>query len=136
VAPALGQQREAGEDRLDAPGRVRGVQVAAHLEVLAHRQGGEDVALLRHEGHAERADLAGPPPLDEGVAEAHAAAAGRQHAGDDLEQRRLAGAVGADHAHDLARPDLEVHALEDLVGGAVAGDDALDTQEAHRRLPM
>ena len=31
---------------------------------------------------------------------------------------------------------VEVHALEDLVGGAVAGDDALDAQEAHRRRPM
>src|ERR671937_803124 len=44
-----------------------------------------------------------------------------QQAGHDLEQRRLAGAVGADHAHDLPGVDAHVDALENLLGRRVPG---------------
>ncbi len=38
---------------------------------------------------------------------------------------------GPDDADDLAGVDAQVDALQDLVGGAVAGDDAFDAQEAN-----
>jgi hypothetical protein len=78
----------------------------------------------------------GARPSNRCVVQQHAAAMRAQHAGDHLEQRGLAGAVGADDADDLAALDGQVHALQDLVGRAVAGHDGLDGQEPHRRRPM
>ena len=42
------------------------------------------------------------------------ARAGVDDAADDADQRRLAGAVGAEQREDLAAPDLEVDVLERL----------------------
>ena len=42
---------------------------------------------------------------------------------------------GPDDADDLARRNLEVDALQDLVGGAVAGDDAAGSQSGPIRRP-
>ena len=51
----------------------------------------------------------------------------RMQAGDDLDQRRLAGAVVAEHPRDLARPDREVDALERPDGAVALADvDHLD----------
>src|SRR5438128_2142177 len=62
----------------------------------------------------------------------NAAAVWSQQPGHHLEQRRLAGAVGADDADDLPGVHGEVDALEDLVARRIAGDDALDgEQRAH-----
>ena len=44
----------------------------------------------------------------------------RQQAADALQRRRLAGAVGADEAHELALADVEVDALDRL--DAAVGD--------------
>src|SRR2546425_783562 len=59
---------------------------------------------------------AGPPVLGQArdvvVEERDAAGARRQHAGDEVEQRRLAGAVGADERAALARADGELHAVD------------------------
>ena len=46
--------------------------------------------------------------------ELHLSAIGRVDAGYDVEQRRLARAVGPDQADDLARPDLKADAAERL----------------------
>ena len=55
----------------------------------------------------------------------------------DLQQGRLAGAVGADQRHDLARSDLEIDAVERLEI-AVAGDQPVGGQKrrAHASIPM
>jgi len=82
VASALGQQGKAREDRLDAGAAPARLQVAAHLEVLAHAERRKHVALLRHERHAERADLARRAAADRRPPQAHPAAAGGQHAGE------------------------------------------------------
>src|SRR6185437_7622816 len=60
--------------------------------------------------------------------------------GEDLQQRRLAGAVGADQADLFARPDLERHAVEDRRRSEML-DDFVDVQQDHLRssgayLPM
>ena len=46
-----------------------------------------------------------------------------------LEQRRLAGAVGADDADELARLAVEVGAVEDVDAGQVAGDQVVGPQD-------
>jgi len=53
-------------------------------------------------------------------------------AGDHLEQRRLAGAVGADHGHHLAGRELQVETGQDL-GAAIAGVQAADLEQGSRR---
>ena len=51
---------------------------------------------------------------------AHAAGAGRVVAGDDVEQRRLARAVGADHRPALTRGDREREVLDRTQGSEIA----------------
>ena len=55
--------------------------------------------------------------------EAHDAGADGDETEHRLEERRLAGAVGADDADELARGDGEVAAVEDVDLGHVAGDE-------------
>ena len=45
-------------------------------------------------------------------------------AGQDAHQRRLAGAVLADQAHHLVRPELEAHRLERMHAGKALVDAA------------
>jgi hypothetical protein len=90
----------------------------------AGREAAEDHVLaageLAVEADAEREQRA-HAPLD-----LDAAGGRRQDAGDRPHERRLAGAVGADHAHDLAVRDLERDALErlDLAHHALAPAEA------------
>ena len=102
-----------------SPG-VRAVDEAAHLEVLGARSWCRRrcAPAARRPGRARLISRRRPGPAISRVLEAHAAAARPQQAGDQLEQRRLAGAVGADQRDDLAGVDAEVGALHDLVGRA------------------
>ena len=61
---------------------------------------------------AEPAARAAPTGRDVGAPEADAAAVGALRAGEDVQQRRLARAVGADDADRLAGPHGEVDAVE------------------------
>src|SRR5258708_32584818 len=129
--PALvGQRGKAPEDLVDLPAAPLWVDVAAHLEVLAHRHRGKDVLLLRDERHAERADLARRPALDRRVAQPDVPAVRAQKAGHHLEERGLAGAIRPDHAHDLTRVDGEVDTLQALAAPRLAG--APPPHGAHR----
>ncbi len=60
---------------------------------------------------------------------------GVKHAGDHVEERRLAGAVRPDHAADLARRHVEVDPVD---GGQAAKmlADALDGEERHGFSPL
>ena len=58
---------------------------------------------------------------------------GPRHAGDDLEERRLAGAVLADEAHGLAAAHLEVDRVERAETGHVA---AADEERGERAQPV
>ena len=71
---------------------------------------------------------------DIGSREAHAAGIGLDHAGDDLDQRRLAGAVLAEHRMDLAALAGEVDALE-RAHAAIALGDAGQGEESPSSLP-
>ncbi len=119
---------------------------AQHLprEFAAHEEIGDNVDI-----GAERQVLvdgldAGGLGLGRGLGEEfaaleqHAARRRLQPAGDDLDQRRLAGAVVAEQRHDLALADGEADALERFDGAVVLVDVVEDEQrfETHAASPL
>ena len=101
---------EAQHRRRDA---VLAAQVRAERDVLEHRHRGDHLHVLerarRRRAARSRATAAHrcarPSRRD-------LAARRRQHAGDEVEGGRLAGAVRADQAEDLAGPDLEADVVD------------------------
>ena len=83
---------------------------ALDAQAFAHREEGVEHQLLRHD--AER--LARGGVVGHHVVAHHrdAAGAGARQAGQHRDQRRLAGAVGAEQAEELALLDVEGHAVE------------------------
>ena len=78
------------------PARVA-AQIAAHLQVLAHRHVGEDAPPLRAmRDAAARGSRAGAARVMSSPSKMMRPAHGRQQAGDGLERGGLARAVGAD----------------------------------------
>ena len=86
--------------------------VAAEEDVLgdAERAGGGE--LLVDEADADVLAFAHRGERGGAAVEGDLAGRGREGAGDDVDQRRLAGAVLADEADDLARRDAEVDAMQ------------------------
>jgi hypothetical protein len=80
---------------------------AAHHRILQHRHVGEGLDDLEGPADARPADLIGPQAVDRPALEADRAAVGRHRAGDQVEERRLAGAVRPDQRDDLALRDRE-----------------------------
>ena len=106
-------------------------QMGADRDVLQHGHVGHQLDVLEGSGDAELDDLLRRRVVDL-VAEHGDRAAGRcQHAGDQVEGRALAGAVGADQGDDLAGLDVE----RDVVDGDDAAEllaRLVDVQQ-HRR---
>src|SRR2546422_3613528 len=110
---------ERGLLHLAIPGE-RGEQAAASpqsrhaggLQGLEDRQVGKDLDELERPGHAETRQAHRADAADLTVLEAHAARAWSRDAGEDVDERRLAGAVGPDDRDELARVDPEAHAVE------------------------
>ena len=103
---------------------VGGDHVAQRAEALGHdvehRLGGGE----RHVLLEARDDDAGLPPDGAGIR--------RDRAGDDLEQRRLAGAVAADDGDPLPGVDLEGDAIEERQ--VTEGDgDGIQGEQGHCR---
>ena len=69
-----------------------------------------------------RAAPPGPSMLTGCAVEADLAGIGPVDAGEDLHQRRLAGAVLADERDDLAARDVEVHLVQRDDAGKTLGD--------------
>ena len=87
---------------------------AAQRDVLRDGQRGGVLELLEDDGHAKVARLA---RREHGVADAvddHRPGVGLVVAGDDLDERGLAGAVLAQQGEHGATGGVEVHAMEDL----------------------
>ena len=91
-------------DERAAAGLAQREQVGEHVEV------GEDVELLRHDRDAVADRLGGGAEVDFLVVEADRAGVGGERAGDDLHQRRLAGAVLTQESVHGAGADREVRA--------------------------
>jgi hypothetical protein len=82
------------------------VRIAPHQDQLLDRERELGRHALRDHGDLPRelgrAPVRQRPPLEE-----DRAGVGREHPREQADQRRLAGAVRAEHADDLAGPDLE-----------------------------
>ena len=81
-------------------------------DVLQHRHLRERLHDLEGAREPEPRDLVGPHPGDVAAVEEHASGGRRMHAGDQIDQGGLAGAIRSDQAEDLAflRP-LELTSL-------------------------
>ena len=109
----------------------RQARVQAEPDVLGHRQRVEQAEVLEHHADAQRARLLRVAHVHRLAVPSHAAFVGLDRAVDDLHQRRLAGAVLAQHRVGLAR----LHGQRDVVVGhhrRVALGDALQLQAGRR----
>ena len=117
LVEALAQHREEAEHLLGDLGHVLGlvlVHPRRQLQVLGHGQGGEHALAAGHEHHALGHRLGGSLAGDVVAVEHDGAAARSGQPRDRGEQRRLAGAVGAQQRDDLVAVHVAVHAEEHL----------------------
>ena len=89
--------------------------------IVLHAQRRKQVGDLEGAGNAELGAPVRRQPRDVVTVEHDAAAGRRQHAGDGVEQRGLAGAVGTDDGAALAARDGQADAVDRAQG--VEGDD-------------
>jgi hypothetical protein len=95
---------EPGQDRPEAG---RAAQVHAGQHVVEHGQGREDARALEGANHTVPGDRRGRQAGQRPTVPRHPPAVRAEIAGDGVESRGLAGAVGADQAGDRAGPDVE-----------------------------
>ena len=139
-----GSSSRCAEDReeLEGPGSTRprsppgrpAAQPAGQPQVLAHGQRREHALAAGHLDDAAGGDLVRRGVGDVAPVEDDRAAVGLDQPGDGLEQRRLAGAVGAEQGDDLALADLEVDAEQHL-HVAVGDVELADEQQLGPALP-
>ena len=91
-------------------------------QVLAHGQCRELMRDLEGPEQAPVEQLVGLEAGDVLTAEKDLPRVGREHAGNQVEQRRLAGAVGADQACDRALCDLQTRAVNGCHAAEALGD--------------
>ena len=131
----LGSMRRMSAAALDPPGDV-GLGVAGHAQaeaqILLDRHVRIERIGLEHHGDAAlgRLDI-----VDDLAADRDLAVGDVLEPGDHPQQRRLSAARRADEDHELAVGDLEVGAVDDLVG-AEALDDFLQGNASHACLPI
>jgi hypothetical protein len=88
--------------------------VAAGEDVVEHRHVREEGDVLEGAGDAQLGGLVGLHPHDRLALPADVALLGPVHLVDAVEDRRLAGAVGADDREQLALVDVERHPVDRL----------------------
>ena len=88
---------------------VPGLEVLGGDEVLTHGRALHQADVLERATEPERSPLVHGQVSDLLAPVDDAAAVRRVEAGDHVEQRRLAGAVGTDHADDLVLVDGDAH---------------------------
>src|SRR6185312_6115262 len=111
--------------------------IAAEIEVVRHRQIGENPPALRHVDEATRDDCWGALVLNGVAGKADAAAPATHDAGNRGVERRFAGAVRAEHGDDLAFAYRKVDAAQNF-GLAISGAQALHVEQrlsGHARAP-
>ena len=124
-APHRRQEQQLGEEVRLLVGMPRQQQVLQQRRVL------EQLDVLEGAGDAQRGDAVRRHVGDVGAVE-HQLAAGRLvDAAHQVEDRGLAGAVGADDGEDLALADVEGHAVDGL-DAAEVDREVVDREEAHR----
>ena len=120
-----------GGDRALDLARRRADHLQRKADVLRHRHVRIERVALEHHRHVALARLLRG---DVGAVHRHRAGAHRLQAGEDAQRRRLARARGAEQDEELARPDLEVDAVQHR-GRAVALDDALRASRSRSCAP-
>ena len=100
------KQLEHQRQRLVAIG-LAAIHVAAEAQIVVHRQARKQPSVLRHIGDAARGDQMLRHAVDPRIIKGDGAGARTFGPGDRFQQRRLAGAVGARDADDLALLDLD-----------------------------
>src|SRR4029079_7699063 len=96
-------------------------QVAAHRQVFGDGQLWKDRVLLRNVSEAATEQLVRSEVEHRLAGKPHTAMALTRHVIDALEDGRFSGAVLADHRDDLARANLEIHAVDNQTPVAVTG---------------
>src|SRR5690606_8990954 len=107
---------------------------AGHPQIFANRhlfEGGSD---LVRTPQSEPGDAVGRQAGDVPAFEGDAARSGAHDAANDVEEGRLAAAVGTDEADDLPGRDVEVDAREGL-DAAESPPDSLNDQQGHGQPP-
>src|SRR5712671_1427016 len=125
-APFLPQRRRPAQDGADHA-RLRAAVPADH-HVLEGRKVGEQADVLEGARNSRPRDLIGPQPADVASIEQKKSLVRRVDSGEQIEQRRLAGAVRTDEAVDLGARDRKGNAVE-RVDAAEALRDAFRLQE-------
>ena len=134
LAGEIGKEGVDRGDALGARGRRDDARRQAKIVLDAHAR--EHVLGLRHESEAATDEAMGGEAGDIRAVEPHRPRLDRRQAGDRLDQRRLARAVGTEHRDDLARCDAQRRAVDDRHAGIVAGDEIAHLERgAHARLP-
>ena len=93
--------------------------VGAEPDVVQHRLAGRRQHFLEHDRDPELAHSARTTPLDRYAVKAELALVWAVHPADDLDERRLAGAVFAEQRVHLTRSDLQVR-VDERSGGPEA----------------
>src|SRR5262249_57827705 len=83
-------------------------------DILEHAHAREDAGDLEAAGEAAPIDLTRAEIVDREAIEEDAAARGREPAADQVEERGLAGAIGADDGVALARGNVKAYSANDL----------------------
>src|SRR5581483_8002143 len=119
---------EGGERRVGDGAGARGDAVearhrGAEADHLDDEEGEGERGRLRHHRPAS-GEVGGAPGGEAAAIEEHVAGCGPQLAGQHLEERRLAGAVGADDGRHPARQNGGVHVREQMPAAPRDGDGA------------
>src|SRR5262249_32444133 len=129
---------QAREQRIDPLEGLSGPRLrhaeGAELEVVLDIHAGEQFAVLGDEAQPQRDAVLDLKPAKVLAVEGDTALQ-RQDAHDGVEQRGLAGAIGADDGDDLAVPDVErdrAHGLDLAIGDMSVSDGQ---QRAHAPAP-
>jgi hypothetical protein len=127
----LGQVGKEREHLLLAPGRAAvGADAAGDIEILPHRELGEDAPVFRHEADAEPTDAVRAHMGDVAALPHHTSAAGRREAHDRAHGRGLAHAIAPDQGDAFAGVYLQRDAEQHLAQ-AIGSVDALYLQVSH-----
>ena len=134
LVAAFLQHRKQLVDALRIP-RTLAAELAADQEIFLDGERGKQPPSLRHQRDAARHHLVRRSAADRHAMKHDGVVADRHRAGDAFQQRRFAGAVGADHRHHLALGDAHRDA-EQRLEVAVMGVERAHLQQRISHRPV